>query len=87
MELSEKDALKSWGFSYATNQVTEWQYHYSTDVYKRQVDAVHALVGGEIRQEPALDDLPRKIKMCIRDSSGVLLNPGAYNEMPDPSTV
>lgn len=30
MELYEKDALKSWGFSYATNQVTEWQYHYST---------------------------------------------------------
>ena len=26
----EKDALKSWGFSYAPNQVTEWQYHYST---------------------------------------------------------
>lgn len=30
MELYEKDALKSWGFSYAPNQVTEWQYHYST---------------------------------------------------------
>ena len=27
MELYEKDALKSWGFSYAPNQVTEWQYH------------------------------------------------------------
>ena len=26
MELYEKDALKSWGFSYAPNQVTEWQY-------------------------------------------------------------
>ena len=30
MDLYEKDALKSWGFSYAPNQVTEWQYHYST---------------------------------------------------------
>ncbi|BDQ54443.1 hypothetical protein EfsSVR2330_19540 [Enterococcus faecalis] len=30
MELYEKDALKSWGFSYATEQVTEWQHHYST---------------------------------------------------------
>ena len=30
MELYEKDALKCWGFSYAPNQVTEWQYHYST---------------------------------------------------------
>ena len=30
MELYEKDALKSWGFSYAPEQVTEWQRHYST---------------------------------------------------------
>lgn len=29
MELYEKDALKSWGFSYSPEQVTEWQYHYS----------------------------------------------------------
>lgn len=29
MELYEKDALKSWGFSYAPEQMTEWQYHYS----------------------------------------------------------
>ena len=29
MELYEKDALKSWGFSYAPEQVTEWQYRYS----------------------------------------------------------
>lgn len=28
MELYEKDALKSWGFSYAPEQVTEWQYRY-----------------------------------------------------------
>ena len=29
MELYEKDALKSWGFSYPPEQVTEWQHHYS----------------------------------------------------------
>lgn len=29
MELYEKDALKSWGFCYRPEQVTEWQYHYS----------------------------------------------------------
>ena len=29
MELYEKDALKSWGFSYLPEQVTEWQHHYS----------------------------------------------------------
>lgn len=29
MELYEKDALKSWGFCYAPEQVTEWQHHYS----------------------------------------------------------
>ena len=29
MELYEKDALKSWGFSYSPEQVTEWQHHYS----------------------------------------------------------
>lgn len=28
MELYEKDTLKSWGFSYSPEQVTEWQYHY-----------------------------------------------------------
>ena len=28
MELYEKDALKSWGFSYPPEQVTEWQHHY-----------------------------------------------------------
>lgn len=28
MELYEKDALKSWGFCYRPEQVTEWQYHY-----------------------------------------------------------
>ena len=30
MELYEKDALKSWGFSYAPEQVTKWQHYYST---------------------------------------------------------
>lgn len=29
MELYEKDALKSWGFSYPPEQITEWQHHYS----------------------------------------------------------
>ena len=29
MELYEKDALKSWGFCYRPEQVTEWQHHYS----------------------------------------------------------
>ena len=29
MELYEKDALKSWGFSYPPEQVTEWRHHYS----------------------------------------------------------
>ena len=29
MELCEKDALKSWGFCYRPEQVTEWQHHYS----------------------------------------------------------
>lgn len=29
MELYENDALKSWGFCYAPEQVTEWQHHYS----------------------------------------------------------
>lgn len=29
MELYEKDALKSWGFCYRPDQVTEWQHHYS----------------------------------------------------------
>lgn len=29
MELYEKAALKSWGFSYSPEQVTEWQYWYS----------------------------------------------------------
>ena len=28
MELYEKDALKSWGFSYAPEQVTEWRHSY-----------------------------------------------------------
>lgn len=30
MELYEKDALKSWGFCYRPEQVTEWQHHYSS---------------------------------------------------------
>ncbi|MDO4324340.1 MAG: hypothetical protein Q4C61_17660, partial [Lachnospiraceae bacterium] len=29
MELYEKDALKSWGFCYRPEQVTEWQHYYS----------------------------------------------------------
>ena len=29
MELYEKDTLKSWGFCYRSEQVTEWQHHYS----------------------------------------------------------
>ena len=29
MELCEKDALKTWRYLYAPEQVTEWQYHYS----------------------------------------------------------
>lgn len=29
MEFYEKDALKSWGFAYSPEQITEWQYHYS----------------------------------------------------------
>ena len=29
MMLYEKDALKSWGFCYRPEQVTEWQHHYS----------------------------------------------------------
>lgn len=29
MELYEIDALKSWGFCYRPEQVTEWQHHYS----------------------------------------------------------
>lgn len=29
MELYEKDSLKSWGFCYRPEQVTEWQCHYS----------------------------------------------------------
>lgn len=29
MELYEKDALKSWGFSYPPELVAEWQHHYS----------------------------------------------------------
>lgn len=30
MELYEKDALESWGFSYDPEQVAEWRHHYST---------------------------------------------------------
>ena len=29
MELCEKDALKTWRYLYAPEQVTEWQHHYS----------------------------------------------------------
>ena len=29
MELCEKDALKTWHYLYAPEQVTEWQYRYS----------------------------------------------------------
>ena len=38
MELYEKDALKSWGFSYPPELVAEWQQHYSTifDKWKEQ---------------------------------------------------
>ena len=34
MELYEKDALKSWGFCYRPEQVTEWQHYYS-DIFSQ----------------------------------------------------
>ena len=32
MELCEKDALKTWRYLYAPEQVTEWRCHYSTEI-------------------------------------------------------
>ena len=51
MDLYEKDALKSWGFSYAPNQVTEWQYHYST-MFRQWMDQAFRYMPQDLGRTP-----------------------------------
>ena len=84
MELYEKDALKSWGFSYAPEQVTEWHYHYSTmfSQWKEQAfsympqDLEERLNVGymEAAQNPDMD----KYRIPLGTAKQMLL----YNEAP-----